>query len=212
VFVHGLRGDSFQTWMAPNGACWPRDFLPIDIPQARILTYGYNSDYFSVRFLMQNILWEQGKALLEYLVKARSQPSEKRRAIVFVAHSLGGILVKSALIQADVASIDEDNPTGAVIRSTTAVVFFGTPHRGSSVESWSQIIEKIVSITTISNNQSETLEPRSILLQEQLQQFAELGKNLQVTNFYETRRMDGPRGRLVVNQDVCCCPLLLIEL
>jgi alpha-beta hydrolase superfamily lysophospholipase len=138
--------------MASNGVCWPKDFLPNDIPQARILTYGYSSDYYSP---LQQFLWQQGNALLDDLVEARSQPSEKRRAIVFVAHSLGGILVKRALIQSEMASIDERSPAGAVIRSTIAVVFFGTPHRGSLAESWPQILEKIASVTTLHNNRPE---------------------------------------------------------
>ena len=43
VLVHGLSGDCDATWRhKENGAFWPRDFLPLDIPNSRVLTFGYN--------------------------------------------------------------------------------------------------------------------------------------------------------------------------
>ena len=43
VAVHGLQGDAFKTWEHENGSIWLRDFLPADIPLARIMTFGYES-------------------------------------------------------------------------------------------------------------------------------------------------------------------------
>ena len=40
--VHGLEGGSLSTWTL-NELCWPRDLLPTDIPDARILTFGYDA-------------------------------------------------------------------------------------------------------------------------------------------------------------------------
>lgn len=37
VFVHGLRGHRINTWSS-NDTCWPKDLLPEDIKDARILT------------------------------------------------------------------------------------------------------------------------------------------------------------------------------
>ena len=41
VFVHGLRGDRIKTWDL-DGVLWPRDLLPKDLPNARIMSYGYD--------------------------------------------------------------------------------------------------------------------------------------------------------------------------
>ena len=45
VAVHGLGGGSYKTWTHKNGKLWLRDFLPADLPGARIFTYGYNSTF-----------------------------------------------------------------------------------------------------------------------------------------------------------------------
>ncbi|KEF52660.1 uncharacterized protein A1O9_11077 [Exophiala aquamarina CBS 119918] len=47
VAVHGLMGRSFSTWTDPKtGHLWLRDFLPKDIPAARISSFGYDAEVF----------------------------------------------------------------------------------------------------------------------------------------------------------------------
>ncbi|GAW26797.1 putative tol protein [Rosellinia necatrix] len=44
VAVHGLNGKARDTWThQESGKLWLEDFLPKVIPQARIMTFGYNS-------------------------------------------------------------------------------------------------------------------------------------------------------------------------
>ena len=44
VFVHGLTGDREKTWTAENAiAPWPQTLLPSKIPNARVLTFGYDA-------------------------------------------------------------------------------------------------------------------------------------------------------------------------
>jgi hypothetical protein len=53
-----------STWTnSETKKCWPKDFLPKDIPEARIMTFGYNADAaFGIRrrilWTMQKIFWE----------------------------------------------------------------------------------------------------------------------------------------------------------
>ena len=44
IAVHGLGGHAIDTWTHPStGKLWLRDFLPDAIPDARIMTFGYDS-------------------------------------------------------------------------------------------------------------------------------------------------------------------------
>jgi hypothetical protein len=105
---------------------WPRDLLPQECGRARILTWGYNTIitkfYESTN---KNNVFAHAKNLLAALKRERPES----RPIIFVAHSLGGILVKEVLRRSSESTQDSLND---IVRSTSAVVFLGTPHRGSA--------------------------------------------------------------------------------
>ena len=45
VFVHGLTGNSFHTWFDRTSQThWPRDLIKEDLPDARVMTFGYDAD------------------------------------------------------------------------------------------------------------------------------------------------------------------------
>lgn len=44
IAVHGITGDAYDTWTHQNGALWLRDFLPKDLPGARIYSFGYDAE------------------------------------------------------------------------------------------------------------------------------------------------------------------------
>lgn len=50
VFVHGLFGHREFTWagLQNKSILWPRDLLPTDVPNARILTFGYDAEVFKL--------------------------------------------------------------------------------------------------------------------------------------------------------------------
>ena len=44
VFVHGLTGGREKTWKAKSAAApWPQTLLPSELPNVRILTFGYDA-------------------------------------------------------------------------------------------------------------------------------------------------------------------------
>src|SRR3981189_2808041 len=67
VLVHGIGGHREGSWTAPNGICWPRDLLPKEVPQARILTYGYDSRTQSSEPITHQTLYGHGTSLVSSL-------------------------------------------------------------------------------------------------------------------------------------------------
>ena len=47
VAIHGLDGHREKTWTAKNEVNWLRDLIPEHIPNARILTWGYDANTHS---------------------------------------------------------------------------------------------------------------------------------------------------------------------
>lgn len=71
--MHGLGGDSIETWRHPNSnAFWLRDFLPRQIPDARILTFGHNATAAFGQSTSDVI--DHAKGLLTSLVDKREEP------------------------------------------------------------------------------------------------------------------------------------------
>jgi hypothetical protein len=74
-----------------TGLHWPRDLLPRDCAESRILVWGYDSHITKgYSACNKSNLFGHAKTLLYSL--RRDKPP--RRPIIFVAHSLGGLIVK----------------------------------------------------------------------------------------------------------------------
>lgn len=100
VAIHGLQGDAYQTWKHANGSLWFVGFLPTNIPVARIMTFGYDSTVAFNKSVAN--IEDKALELLHHLSGKRSPvvPGCSSKSIVFICHSLGGIMGKKALILA----------------------------------------------------------------------------------------------------------------
>lgn len=97
VAVHGLGGDSHSTWRHSSGNLWLRELANSSkLRSARIMTFGYNATTF-IRPLSKSSsgrTFTFAETLLNDLSDARSSRVEKSRPIIFIGHSLGGIVIK----------------------------------------------------------------------------------------------------------------------
>ena len=70
VAVHGLGGHAMRTWThAATEKLWLRDFLPLAIPNARIMTFGYDSRVVNSRSILG--IMENANSLLTHLGNIR---------------------------------------------------------------------------------------------------------------------------------------------
>lgn len=94
--IQRKQKDSSETKeLKESSIFWPDDILSLECPDARILTWGYDTlitKGFQGPADKSNI-FAHGKKLLFALGRNRRQ----NRPIIFVAHSLGGIVVKDVL-------------------------------------------------------------------------------------------------------------------
>jgi pimeloyl-ACP methyl ester carboxylesterase len=150
IFVHGLNGGNFSTWThASSGTCWPRDLLPKKVPTARILSFGYDARFLDLLDnISQNTIHDHARNMLLGLSELRRDDNTSSLPIVLVAHSMGGLLVKRALILSRNAYNSRDDLSKHIVQHVKHVVFMGTPHQGSDMQTLAMAINKIFSVAS----------------------------------------------------------------
>ena len=166
--VHGLDGHWRKTWTHENGLSWLEVLLPKSLPNSRIYSYGYDSRTHGSSPITQQFIHDFSRQLVSELVLERETKEVSvrpigtlcclpgiclkfgfqttRRPIIFIVHSLGGLVVKSvrgsnsplhimtrekALIHSNSAPLAGRRERDKSIASSTyGVMFFGTPHQG----------------------------------------------------------------------------------
>lgn len=164
IFVHGLTGNAHDTWLHTDSQThWPSDLLKQDIPDSRILSFGYDADI--VNFwspASKSRLGNHAENLVGDLVRFRERSRTEERKIIFVAHSLGGLVVEYALghsrnsYEAHIHQIE---------RFTCGIAFLGTPHHGSDLAKWGKFGTDIADIIRRPNKEIvAVLKPGSEML------------------------------------------------
>ena len=129
VFVHGLGGHAYNTWRRGAGteSFWP-DWLSRDIPGLSAWVLAYDappSNWLGTGMPIQ----DRAKNVIECLLGAREL---KDVPLVFICHSLGGLIVKQLLRAADARRSYGDMEAASLIERVKGVVFIATPHTGSA--------------------------------------------------------------------------------
>ncbi|NXL88747.1 SRAC1 protein, partial [Alectura lathami] len=147
LFVHGLLGAAFKTWRQQDqpldkkaseaeeeySQCWPKTWLASDCPALRIISVEYDthlSDWKAkcpVEPHRTSIAYRSNE-LLEKLRAA----GVGDRPLVWVSHSMGGLLVKQMLVDAS------KNPEmDKIVNNTRGIIFYSVPHHGSQLAEYS---------------------------------------------------------------------------
>ncbi|MCJ1266225.1 hypothetical protein MMC22_006108 [Lobaria immixta] len=151
VFVHGLTGNSARTWIQQQtGTHWPVSLLSCDIPNCRILSFGYDADV--VNFwsqVSQNRLGNHALNLLGGLTRLREKSDTEGRNIIFVAHSLGGLVTQDCLWT---SRNHPEKHLRQVSSCTIGILFLGTPHHGADLAAWAKFGTTIAKIFKSANS------------------------------------------------------------
>ncbi|MBI1308642.1 MAG: alpha/beta hydrolase [Proteobacteria bacterium] len=131
VFVHGLKGCPEATWTCSGdgeveGKFWP-EWLATDIPPASVFSLGYPASFFKQPTKPEMNIYERAKSALDYMISM----GIGSRPIIFITHSMGGLLVKQIMRIA--AQATENKAWQSFSKNTSLVVFIATPHTGASL-------------------------------------------------------------------------------
>ncbi|KAJ1334022.1 protein SERAC1 [Microdochium nivale] len=220
IAVSGLGSHAFGSFKERGGEhMWLRDALPDDLfagpgsrPMARVMIYGYKSPVAKSSSI-QNIADIAGN-LRHNLTALVSNKSP--RPILVISHSLGGLIVKEAIIALAASKGDRDSEK--LLRAIYGLVFFGVPHLGMVNESLLTMADNGPNMELIVSLGQEN----SGFLAGQVREFSGALKVLrgEVLCFYETQksptaekkggewRMTGPKAVLVSKASATTCMLV----
>ncbi|KAI9719880.1 MAG: hypothetical protein M1828_006010 [Chrysothrix sp. TS-e1954] len=196
IFVHGLGGGSRSTWTknGDNSLYWPKEWLPNDpdFQDVRIHSFGYDSNWDKESTLS---LYDFAKSLLSSLEDCPTIPRGTEAPLMFVGHSMGGLVIKRAYILAR-----QKAEFRSVADRTSTIMFLATPHRGADL---AQLLKRILSLFSGSRPFVDDLNRNSPAIQSINDEFPQYCQHLQLYSFYETLPTNYGIGKgLVVEKDL----------
>ena len=183
VFVHGLMGHAITTWHPEekcNEECWPFWLgEETEFKDVGIWSFGYQANLTGYGMS----IYEQAGSLLNSLLNEVEDNAIGKHPLIFITHSLGGLVIKQMLSIADTV-----NPTPnkqAIINQIKGIVFIASPHQGSHLANIFTILSVFQSSAIVqqlkANNSDSNLSQLNDLFTYKIK---ELGIKVKV--FYET--------------------------
>ncbi|KAI1394354.1 uncharacterized protein F4822DRAFT_45648 [Hypoxylon trugodes] len=126
IAISGLASHPFGSWQPkghPKTFMWIRDALPQSLPSVRPILYGYDTTLLRSRSFQS--IFDLAIGLIGQL-KANGWSSPTCKPLVFLAHSLGGVVLKQAFVSL-ANRIERDD---GILRAMKGAVFFGVPNLG----------------------------------------------------------------------------------
>ncbi|KAL2438366.1 hypothetical protein ABEF95_007852 [Exophiala dermatitidis] len=167
-------------------------------PLVEIMTYGYNSRTHARNGgASLQTLPGYSQDFLQHLADQREGEGTIRRPIFFVVHSLGGIVLKSALVDANLS--DKSEVKKGIKLSTFGILFLGTPHEGSDAVPLGLHALRIAGVYYNTNDSAvKELGAHSQWLEHQTNQFNTIRDSFRIRNCYETMETRLGRGPSLV--------------
>lgn len=157
IFIHGLDGHVSQTWMqdsSDESTLWPK-WLADDIDCSLYLVHY---DAALSRWKDDAMpLAAQGDAFVHAL---SNEAGLENRPLILVGHSMGGLVIKTAIQSGLHKGVDS---LKSVVNQIRGVVFVGTPHNGSQLATLATHASMLLSTNTqVKNMQTHDAYLRSL--------------------------------------------------
>jgi hypothetical protein len=199
VFIHGLDGHFEHTWQTDK-------IPPFSFPKALSQEPEFaNVGFWSIKYAASSSAWYGGHmpiedralSILDYMRSSRIDIGS--RPVIFVTHSLGGLIAKEVIVD----SAYMNNPEWeSVVENTSGVVFLATPHSGSSIATYLGRLEDYLKGLKLyrTTEQAKQLERNSSSLRKLGNMYKGVAKNHRLSHlsFYENENTGFTR---VVDQD-----------
>jgi len=185
IFIHGLLGKSHRTWRAHDTIqgqpdhtdCWPIEWLPATLgkrslkPRVILLHFSTSLSMYGQECVDYVSIDERARRLLDDVLALGLD----EKPTVLIGHSMGGLLVKSMMIQANEAFREH----------IKGIVFYSTPHFGSKLAGYasnpmiSKVLAPSTDVTEL-NNKAQHLPKLN-------EEFTKLTEQFDVLSFYEAK-------------------------
>ncbi|KAI9778532.1 MAG: hypothetical protein M1839_008063 [Geoglossum umbratile] len=188
VAITGLAGHAFGSWKERGGGhMWLRDSLRHDLPGTRVLIYGYGSELPGSKSFQGIEAIASGLVGSLRRIRQVSRLDPVPRPLIFIAHSLGGLVLKQALIQMRDGNNDMDLNN---FNATYAALFFGVPNRGLNTTYLWAMVKEQPNKTLVA-----ALDPSSDYLRQLHRNFCEKFRfpDSKIISFYETGLSPTPK-------------------
>jgi hypothetical protein len=190
VAVTGLGGHALGSFRSGDGtSAWLRDFGPQDVPRARWITYGYDSAV--VASDSNQGVRELAHTFLDGLAAFRNRTQTEKRPLCFVCHSLGGVVVKEALVMASKAVDAKHRELRQVMTATHGLLLMGVPNLGLRHEQLSAVVKGRANQGFVNDLLVKSDGEPSQFLSYLTREFADLDRRRQppfeIVSCYETR-------------------------
>jgi hypothetical protein len=122
IFIHGILSDGERCWKHENGTYWPELLASWDQSKSlSIFVYTYESDIFSADYSLDDVVDDLTHRL-------RNAGVERYPRIIFVCHTMGGLVARRYLVRRQLTSA----------KSTTnfGLLFVASPSLGSDWANW----------------------------------------------------------------------------
>lgn len=183
IAISGLASHPFGSWAyKESNFMWLRDKLPRDVPGLRCITYGYDTTL--VQSQSVKTIDDIARSFLSRLHSIwRASPT--RKPILFLAHSLGGVVLKRALVE--IANAQDG--WSFVLDDVKAALFFGTPNKGMPISHLLPMVENQPNESLV-----EALAPNSEYLRDLEEKFDGIARlrNIRLISIFETQWTEVP--------------------